>query len=468
MDVEILRTRGLGNSTYILASDREVLVVDPPRDAWRVREILERRDWRLRTVVETHVHNDYLSGALELVASDRASIAAPARGRYAFDHRPVDEGDEVEVGGVRLRARATPGHTPEHLAWEVYDGESSAADGAPSAVLTGGSLLVGSVGRTDLLGDDATAGLTAQQFASLRALARLPDDVAVWPTHGSGSFCAAGPMHDEATSTIGEERRANPLFAVTEADQFHDQLVAGFAPYPAYYQEMGAMNRAGPAVLGRRPDLSALDPEAVSTAIADGARVVDARRRRAVAAGHIPGSLTIELGDTFASYVGWILPVGTPLVLMLPDASAASAAEAVDQLVRIGFDRLIGVVDGGVDAWAASGRALAEMPTVTAGTLADELRSDRPPVVVDVRDPIEWREEGRIDDAIELSLASIIAGDDAALPKDVPVTVACRSGSRALIAAGLIEARGYDVRVVDRGGIPDVAARLEAAEPADA
>ena len=155
-------------------------------------------------------------------------------------------------------------------------------------------------------------------------------------------------------------------------------------------------------------------------------------------------------------------------MLVLPDASAASATEAVDQLVRIGFDRLIGVVDGGVDAWAASGLLLAEMPTVTAGTLADELRSDRPPVVLDVRDPIEWREEGRIDDAIELSLASIIAGDDAALPKDVPVTVACRSGSRALIAAGLIEARGYDVRVVDRGGIPDVAARLEAAEPADA
>ncbi|HET8785511.1 MAG TPA: MBL fold metallo-hydrolase, partial [Candidatus Limnocylindrales bacterium] len=145
MDVEheILRTRALGNSTYVLASDGEALVVDPPRDAWRVREILERRGWRLRYVVETHVHNDYLTGGLELAASEGARVIAPARGRYAFDHRGVDDGDDVEVGGALLRARATPGHTPEHLAWEVHDG--STGDGSPSAVLTGGSLLVGSV-----------------------------------------------------------------------------------------------------------------------------------------------------------------------------------------------------------------------------------------------------------------------------------------------------------------------------------
>src|SRR5689334_5862193 len=148
MDLEsvILRTRGLGNSTYVLGSDGEALAVDPPRDAWRVREILERRGWRLRTVVETHVHNDYLSGALELVASERARVVAPARGRYAFDHHSADEGDEVEVGGIVLRARATPGHTPEHLAWDVL--EPGAGGATPSAVLTGGSLLIGSVGRT--------------------------------------------------------------------------------------------------------------------------------------------------------------------------------------------------------------------------------------------------------------------------------------------------------------------------------
>ena len=461
MDLEILRTRGLGNSTYVLSSDGEAVVVDPPRDAWRVREILERRGWRLRTVVVTHVHNDYLSGALELVASERASVVAPARGRYEFDHRPADDRDEVEVAGILLRARATPGHTPEHLAWEVHDG-SSGADTTPAAVLTGGSLLVGSVGRTDLLGDDATDELTSRQLASLRALAQLPDEVALWPTHGSGSFCAAGPMHDEPTSTIGAERWTNPLFMVAQGrapGSFEEQLIAGFMPYPAYYGEMAAMNRAGPTVLGKRPALATLTAAEVRAAIDGGARIIDGRSRREIAAGHIPGSLTIELGDTFASYVGWILPVGTPLVLVLPDRDGA-ADEAVDQLVRIGFDRLVGVLAGGVDAWVTAGERLSGMATVTPRELADELRADASPVVVDVRDPKEWREEGRIDDAVEMPLSSIIAGLGPSIPDGVPITVACKSGARATIAAGLLEARGHPVRLVARGGIPDVAERL--------
>ena len=237
-------------------------------------------------------------------------------------------------------------------------------------------LLVGSVGRTDLLGADATDDLTARQFAA-RALAALPDEVEVWPTHGSGSFCAAGPMQDAATSTIGTERWSNPLFAISEGSAFHDQLVAGFMPYPTYYREMAALNRAGPPLLGERPALAPLDPAAVAQALASGATLVDARSR-ATAATHIRSSLTVELRDTFASYVGWIVPVGTPLVLVLPDTPGA-ADEAVDQLVRIGFDRLVGVLDGGVERWAAEGRPVAEIATVTASTLADELRAgDRP------------------------------------------------------------------------------------------
>src|SRR3990170_1941478 len=207
MDLETIVTPGLGNATSLLASDGEAIVVDPPRDAWRVTAVADARGWRLTHVVETHVHNDYLSGALELRAARRVEIVAPARGRYAFEHRGAEDGDTVEVGGLRLVARATPGHTPEHLAWEVR------AEGAdvPSAVLTGGSLLVGSAGRTDLLGPNATDELTRAQFASLRELATLPDDVAVWPTHGPGSFCTAGPTDGGRTSTIGAERRMNPL-----------------------------------------------------------------------------------------------------------------------------------------------------------------------------------------------------------------------------------------------------------------
>jgi len=465
MDSEILRTRGLGNSTYVLGSDGEALVVDPPRDAWRVREILERRGWRLRTVVETHVHNDYLSGALELVASERARVIAPARGRYAFDHIGADDGEEVEVAGIILRARATPGHTPEHLAWDVVD--QAADDGRPSAVLTGGSLLIGSVGRTDLLGADATEELTRQQFDSLRALASLPDDVAVWPTHGSGSFCAAGPMQDTPTSTIGAERFANPLFRITDAAAFHDRLVSGFMPYPAYYAEMAPMNRAGPTILGERPRLPALDPAAVAAAATNGARIVDARPRREIATGHIPGSLTVELRDTFASYVGWILPVGTPLVLILPDSPDAET-EAVDQLVRIGFDRIVGVLEGGIERWAAEGRPVVEISTMSAAALAEEVRSGARPAIVDVRDEAELRDDGRLDDAVEIPLADLIGGGRLALVPGSEVTVACKSGARATVAAGLLEARGHRVRLVPRGGIQDVVKDLATSESAKA
>ncbi len=285
MDLEIVLTPGLGNATYLVASDGEAAVVDPPRDAWRVSAAAAARGWRLTHVLETHVHNDYLSGALELRATDGVEIVAPARGRYDFHHRAADEGDEIRVGGLRLVARATPGHTPEHLAWDVMpDGAS-----VPTAILTGGSLMVGSAGRTDLLGPAMTEELTAAQYRSLRALAALPDEVGVLPTHGSGSFCAAGPMDAARTSTIGTERMRNPLFQAAEEAIFRSTMLAGLAPYPAYYAHMAPINRAGPPILGTLPVVPALDPAGVRDAIAAGVHVVDGRSRRTFAAGHLPG-----------------------------------------------------------------------------------------------------------------------------------------------------------------------------------
>jgi len=207
MDLEIFQTPGLGDSSYLLASGREAVLVDPQRDAWRFMDAARRRGWRFRYVLETHVHNDYLSGALETRAATGAEIAAPARGRYEFEHLAVDEGDAIEIGGLSLTAWATPGHTPEHLAWVVADLERG---DAPVAVFTGGSLLVGSVGRTDLLGPALTDALTRDQQRSLRRLAELPASTKVLPTHGAGSFCSAPPGADR-TSTLGRERATNPF-----------------------------------------------------------------------------------------------------------------------------------------------------------------------------------------------------------------------------------------------------------------
>lgn len=463
MDIEQILTNGLGNTTYLLASDGEAVVVDPPRDAWRVTAVADARGWRLTHVVETHVHNDYLSGALELRADRRAEIVAPARGRYAFEHRGVDDGDVVEIGGLRLVARATPGHTPEHLAWEVRsDGETG-----PAAVLTGGSLLVGSAGRTDLLGADATERLTSAQFESLRALARLPDHVAVLPTHGAGSFCSAGPVDGDRTSTIGAERRRNPLLTARDEAAFRLALLGGLGAYPTYYQSMAAINRAGPAVLGRPTLPPVLDAAAFRAAMTDGARVVDARPRSEFASGHIPGSLNIELDDSFASYVGWFVPFGSAVALVLPEPVEPALEAATVPLFRIGYDRVAGALAGGVEGWVGWGGALDAFPTTTMEALHDQAIAGGDGYALDVRDPHEWREDGVVPGAMQIPLAEL--GDQlATIPRDGPVTVFCRSGRRAGIAASLLDAAGLDVRLIAKGGASDWSAASSRAGAAPA
>ena len=452
MDLEIILTPGLGNATYLLASDGEAIVVDPPRDAWRVTAVADARGWRLTHVVETHVHNDYLSGALELQAALRTAIVAPARGRYAFEHRAADEGDTVEVGGLRLLARATPGHTPEHLSWEVT---TDGVEGT-SAVLTGGSLLVGSAGRTDLLGDDATDELTRAQYGSLRSLAALPEDVAVLPTHGPGSFCTAGPVDGARTSTIGLERRTNPLLQAPDEVAFRAALLAGLGPYPTYYHEMAPLNRAGPVVRGHPTAPPRLDTAGFRAAVAAGAHLVDGRPRADFAAGHLPGSLNIELRDTFASYVGWFVPFGAPVALVLPEPLDEALEEATVQLFRIGYDRVAGALAGGIEAWtSADGTApLNNYPTTTIEALHADALAGRNAYALDVRDAHEWREDGTIPGAIRIPLGDL-ADRMAAVPRDGPVTVFCRSGRRASIAASLLDAAGIDVRLVAEGGASD-------------
>ena len=460
MDIETLVTKGLGNATHLVANDAgEAVVVDPPRDAWRVEAAAAERGWRITHVLETHVHNDYLSGALELRASVGAEILAPARGRYAFAHRPLDDGDAVDVGGLRFVARATPGHTPEHLAWDIVPLAAVAA--GPVAVANGGSLLVGSAGRTDLLGPAATDELTAAQYRTLRSLAALPPSVHLLPTHGSGSFCAAGPVARGRTTSVGEELAHNPLLVPMDSDSFRMTVLAGFGPYPTYYREMAPLNRAGPALLGSAPVPPMLDPAGVRQAVAAGAVIVDARSREAFAAGHIDGSLGIELGDSFASYVGWLVPFGAPLVLILPEPVAEARADAVAGLLRVGYDRVVGVLDGGVDVWAADGGPMSSYPVVAARTVAEEVAAGTAGRLLDVRDPNELRDDGRLDGALAIPLGELQGRLDEVRGPG-PLTVLCKSGQRASMAAGLLEAAGIDVRLVARRGASEILAAVPA------
>jgi glyoxylase-like metal-dependent hydrolase (beta-lactamase superfamily II)/rhodanese-related sulfurtransferase len=477
LDLEIFVTPGLGDSSYLLASGHEAVLVDPQRDAWRFLEVAEQRGWRVRHVLETHVHNDYLSGALETRAATGAEIVAPARGGYEFEHRPADEGHWLEIGGLRLTAWATPGHTPEHLAWLVTEAGASGEDpDAARAIFTGGSLLVGSVGRTDLLGPVLTNALTADQQRSLSRIADLPGATSVLPTHGAGSFCSAGPLSTRRTTTVDAELGANPTFAMVgvPADDFRRQALDGLGRYPDYYAHMARINRRGPRVLGRLILPPALGPAEFEAAVAAGATIVDARDRRAFAAAHIRGALNIELESAFSGYVGWLVEFGAPILLVLPDAPDA-LAEATTELLRIGYERVPGWLGGGVDAWATSGRPVSGYGTTTMQEVHRRRAAEGDPgVLLDVRQANEWA-DGVVPDS-DLIFVADLPSRLAELPSGAPVTVFCRTGHRASIAASVLDNAGFEVTLVGEGGAtnwpeplePVPAGDGEATRPADA
>ena len=449
MDIEIFATPGLGDASYLIASDGEAALVDPQRDAWRFLAVAEDLGWRVTQVLETHVHNDYLSGALEARSTTGATIVAPERGGYAFAHRGADEGTDVVLGTLRLTAMATPGHTPEHLAWAIR-AATAVRDEPPEGVFTGGSLLVGSAGRTDLLGPARTEELTRLQATSLERLRALPSSTRILPTHGAGSFCSAGPAAASPTTTIGMELQANLALQAAGEARFHDVLVGGLGRYPDYYARMAPLNRAGPRVLGGPPAPAALDPAAFASAMARGIVAVDARPRAAFASGHVPGSLNIELDDDFAAYVGWLVDFDATLLLITPGPVARTAIDAATELLRVGYEHVAGYLEGGVEAWAEGGREVRTYGATGIEDVLDEVRQGARPDILDVRQAGEWR-GGLIPGSRTIFVADLQArvGE---LPRDHEITVLCKGGSRASIAASILDAAGIPVRLVARGG----------------
>jgi len=452
MELEVLVTVELGDTSYVLVSEGEALVVDPQRDGWRFVAAAESRRARIRGVVETHVHNDYVSGACEIRAATGAEIAAPALGGYTFPFRPVEEGDEIRVGAITLTAWHTPGHTPEHMSYVVREGGSA----EPVAILTGGSMIVGAAGRTDLLGPGRTDELSRAQFRSLRRIGALPGEVRVFPTHGSGSFCSAGSGGGARTSTIAAERLANQALAIEDEDDFVRLRTANLPRYPAYYSSMAPINRAGARVAGAPPEVPRLDPAEVERLVASGARVVDGRDRACFAESHVAGSTNIEVGGSFSAYAGWLFRPEDPLVLVAPGPEEASAARAALQLFRIGYENLRGYLAGGVDAWQAAGGAISSYPVAGLDELCREIRSGADPFILDVRQEVEHR-EGMAVGSAGIFVADLPGKLDE-LPRDRVPWVICASGLRASTAASIIDAAGRPVRLVSERGVTDLMA----------
>jgi len=440
LHVDVIETGDLGDRSYIAHDGSTAVVIDPQRDLDRVEQILDERKLTCALVLETHIHNDYVTGGFELAKRTGATYVVSGADDVSFERRAVADGDELTAGALRVTVLTTPGHTDTHLAYVINIGE-----GEPAAVFTGGSLLYGSVGRTDLIDPARTDEMTRAQYHSARRLAReLPDETMIYPTHGFGSFCSSGAASGGDDSTIGVERQRNDALTEPDEDTFVDKLVAGLTAYPAYYAHMGALNRQGPGPIDLSPP-APVEADELRKRVSAGEWVVDLRDQKAYAAEHIAGTIGIALGGQFSTYLGWLIPWGSPLTLI--GETAEQVTDAQRQLTRIGIDRPEGAAVGS-PTQLAEGDELRSYPTGTFAELATQLESGsvRPAEVLDVRRDDE-RAAGEIAGSAHIPLADLLERLD-----DVPpgrLWVHCAAGFRASIASSLLDRAGRDVVLIN-------------------
>jgi hydroxyacylglutathione hydrolase len=447
MEILTIETPSLGDRSYVVTDGEVAAVIDPQRDIDRVFELTEPRGLKITHVLETHNHNDYVTGGLELARVTGAAYLMNADEETFFEFSGVRDGDELSVGGLTIRVLHTPGHTPTHLSYVVSDGEHQ-------AVFTGGSLLYGSVGRTDLVSRAMAEELTRRQYATARRLAEeLDDGTTVLPTHGFGSFCSSAaadehtsnvdPKYGVETSTIGEQRKANLALTITDEEEFVSTLLSGLDAYPRYYAHMAPRNKVGPVGVDLSPAVAA-DPAELAQRIHVGEWVVDLRSRTAFAADHVQGTINVEVAGSFITYLAWIIPWGTPVTLV--GDSPEEVAEAQRQMVRVGIDRPAAQAVGGVEEFG-DGLERGSYPVTDLDTLAKRIADGDPVHVLDVR-----RNDERGNVAIAGSQHIPIhdlAQRVEEVPADRDVWVHCASGYRASIAASLLARAGRRPVLVD-------------------
>jgi glyoxylase-like metal-dependent hydrolase (beta-lactamase superfamily II)/rhodanese-related sulfurtransferase len=447
MDISVIPVvdQGLGNSAYLVdLADGRALAVDSSRDLRALRAEAERRGLRIAYAADTHLHADFLSGAVQLAADDGATVLASRAGDREFPHKGLGDGDEVDLGGLRLRTIATPGHTHEHIAFELLD------DRQTLGVFSGGSLIVGSAARTDLVSADRTEELARAQYRSLRRLAELDDDVVLWPTHGAGSFCSA-PPGSERTSTIGTERATNTLLRAESEDAFVQQLLDSLGSFPPYFLTLGEINRRGPELV-KGDYLPGLAADEVVRLRENGAEIVDVRPVPDFADAHVPGSVSIPLRPVFATWLGWLLPTATPLVVVRN--ADQEPAEILWQARKIGYDRLIGELEGGIAAWAQAGIPTGSVPLVTAPHIGAA-------GVLDIRQANEFS-AGHIPGAAHVELGDLAQQPTPpAIDLHGPTVVMCGHGERAMGAASLLARAGQHNVSVLVGGPEDWSAATD-------
>ena len=447
MKIKRFEVPGLAQYSYVISADGKAAVIDPIRDTDRYLDYLAQEGLTLTDVLETHIHADFATGSTALIETTGAQLALSAYDQnehyvYSMPHRALSDGDSIEIGSVRLKVLHTPGHTPEHISFLLFDTQRSASE--PAALFSGDFLFVGSLGRPDLLGEEAKQGLAHQLYDSLHTrLADLPDGVQVYPGHGAGSLCGSG-MSERAESTLGYERATNPLFARNEQDFVHE-ILGSVPPMPSYYPLMKALNAHGVPVLPAIPGQQALSPAELGTLLnRPDVVVLDLRRPEAFGGAHIAGAINIGAGQNLSLWAGWMLDPSKSLVLVGEDGNEEESRRA---LIRVGLDRIAGHLKKGMPAWIDAGL---DFVRITQLSTAEVSKREVITTVVDVRSDKEWT-SGHIEGAKHIMLGDLPAKLDE-LPSDRPLIAVCGSGYRSSIASSVLARAGFsNIESMDGG-----------------
>ena len=432
---------GLGNSSYLIGVDGgSAILVDPDRTVQRYLDAAAARGWRIDSMLETHLHADFVSGAHELAAAVGAKLFVPEGEGLRLPHQGVRGSERWNIDGLEIESVASPGHTPEHMSYVIRAGSR------PPALFSGGSLIVGGAARTDLISPDVTEQLTRAQYRTLKtAFSMLPDETGLYPTHGGGSFCSAGGSGGSRTSTLGAERSSNPLLAFDDEDEFVGWFPTTFPSAPAYYFRMRAFNQAGPR-LRRDIDVPPLLAPADFDDIQRDAVVVDIRPVTAYVTAHIRGSISIAFRDAFAVWLGWLVPANARLLFVAGDTPVR---QLLDESLLVGYERFAGVLEGDLPAWEEAGLPVAGVRLIDAAGARRALLDGG--TVLDVREPDEYA-VGHIPDAVHVPLGQL-ADRVEEVPRDRPIVAYCGHGERSATAVSLLERSGRADLLSLNGGI---------------
>lgn len=441
--IEPFVDKGLGNSAYLIGSrdTKKGILIDPLRDVDRYLHAASEQGIQVTHVLDTHLHADFVSGNRELAHQIGAAIGASAEAKLGFDHQPLTEESVIDLGAFQIHVMATPGHTPEHISFLLVEPDSR----TPSALFSGGALIVGGAARTDLLTPELTQPLARQLYHTIHEkLLKLPDTVDVFPTHGAGSYCVA-PASKERTTTIGRERTGNALALARSEEEFLRRALEDLSSYPTYYKYLREINQRGPKILGGIPVLKSLSAGEVKALMDQGVVLLDVRHGKEFGAGHIPGSYGIRIDAPLTTWAGWLIPFGSRIVLVTD--SPEQTVAATRQLIRIGYDDLLGRLEGGIEAWAG------EYPVETIESMdVQELRERLGEVMlIDVRQRSEW-DEGHIPGAVHFE-GGRVAWEELPFPHDRPLAIQCSSGNRSMSVSSVLRRRGYRNVIQVEGGL---------------